>query len=300
MMINVDQESLPGASMADTTVARNSGPLGILAGNGGFPVEAARVARAQGRRVIIAAHRGEFDPALVELADELTWVSVGAVSKVIKFFRRHSVHQVVVLGGINKRNLIKNFRPDWRGVRALANTFTRADDAVLSALLREFERDGFEVIAPMELLPESVPEAGVLGDRDLTSEELFNAQLAWRAAKAIGALDIGQGAIAARTVVLALEAVEGTDALIERAVSLNGRGAVLVKVCKPQQDQRIDLPTVGPLTIAALAKGELGALVIEAGRTMILDPVATVRAANRAGIAFVAVNWDCPGNVDCS
>lgn len=266
-----------------------SSPIGLIAGNGSLPLEFAVCAREQGLDVVAVAHQGETDPLLESLVKEISWVKVGQLGKVIKNLRRAGVRQAAFAGGINRVRLFGGMRLDWRGFLFLARLRNRKDDSVLRAVAAEVERSGIVVFGAETLLKKSVPSAGVLTRRGLTSAELRDAQVAWEAARTIGSLDIGQSAVACDGLITAVEAVEGTDAALRRAAQLSmGAGGVVVKLSKPQQDTRFDLPTIGPNTIETMREGRLTALVLEASRSLILDPVMVVEAADRAGIAIVA------------
>lgn len=266
-----------------------SSPLGLLAGNGAFPAAVVEEATARGLEVVVVAHRGETDPSAVANAKACCWIAVGQLGKAVKFFLQHGVQDLVIVGGINKSRALRRLRPDWLGLKVLSRIATGHDDAVLRIMVQEFEARGLHVLSAAELLPRFVPVVGQLTSRGLDEQDRRNAVLGWRAARTLGALDVGQGAVVSREMIIALEAIEGTDALLERAATLAAEGGVLVKVCKPQQDERVDLPSVGPNTIVLMARAKLRALVLEAGRTMMVDPQQTLALAERHGIRVVAV-----------
>lgn len=261
-------------------------PLGMIAGNGNFPFILLEQAKRSGLDVVVAAHRGETDRKIEELASATEWVRIGQIKKIIKFFRRNNVQQMLFLGGLTKSNLVGNFRPDLCAIRVLSKLIAQHDDAVLSALADEFERHGFKVVSPAQLLTECVAGEGKVTTRGLSEQEKKNAQIGWRAAKAIGELDIGQGVVVDQQVVIAVEAVEGTDKMLERVAPYKLKSGVLVKVLKPSQDLRVDLPSVGPRTIELMRSSNNTALVLEAGGAMIVEPVETIRLANSYGIAI--------------
>lgn len=276
-------------TMASFAVTDLRSPIGLIAGNGVFPREVARRARAAGLSVVAVAHHGETDPGLAAEVDECSWVRVGQLGKIIRQFRRAGVRHVTLAGGISRVRLFGGVRLDWRGAALVARLRSTRDDVILRGIAAELEREGMEVFGAALLLDKSLAAAGVMTRRRLPPERVADARLGWEAAKAIGALDIGQTVVVADGLVVAVEAVEGTDRAIARAHEIAGRNLIVVKVCKPHQDERLDLPTIGQQTIARCAEAGVVAIVVEAGRTIILEPDEVVRRADAAGIALVAV-----------
>lgn len=261
-------------------------PIGLIAGSGQFPADFVQAARRRGLKVVAVGHRGEADPQLETLVDSCCWIRVGQLGKLISFLQRHGVRQAAFAGGISRPKLFGGLRLDWRGVRLVARLRSFMDDAVLRAVAHELESSGITVFSAAALLEESIPRGGLLTKRDLTAQELRDAQVGWQAALTLGALDIGQTVIVRDGVVVAVEAIEGTDAALRRAAFLAGAGCVVVKLAKPQQDLRFDLPTVGPQTIALMAELKYGAMVLAAGRALLLDPQRCVSAADKSGMAL--------------
>ncbi len=265
-------------------------PIGLIAGNGYLPIEFAKSARERGLKVVAIAHLGESDSALAGAVDKISWIRVGQLGKAINFLKKNSVRQLAFAGGIRRPKLFSgHFRLDARALKVIARTRSIRDDVILRAVAEEFQMEGLSVISPTTLLPQSVPVAGVLTVRSPSSSELGDIELGYKAAKSLGQHDIGQALCVVDGVIVALEAVEGTDAMIRRAKALSGRAGVVVKVCKPQQDIRLDLPTIGPETVAVLKEAGATVLAIEAGRTIIINPQETIMAANRAAISIVAM-----------
>lgn len=263
-------------------------PIGLIAGNGSFPCEFAEAATARGLKVIAVAHEGETDPALEGMVAQCTWIRVGQLGKLLSTLRRAGVREAAFAGGIKKVRLFGGVKLDWKGVRFLSRLKSTKDDVILRGLAAEVEREGISVISAGALLTKSVPRGGVLTKRSFTSDERQNAAIGWEAAAAIGALDIGQTVIVSKGVVVAVEAVEGTDAAIRRAGELAGPGCVIVKRAKPQQDLRIDLPAIGIETMNSMRHIGATALLIESEKALILDPLSVVAAANQVGIAIMA------------
>ena len=191
---------------------------------------------------------------------------------------------MVLCGGIRKLRLF-DLRLDWMAVKAFSRLRSLGDDAALRAVAGALEQEGLRVVSPLPYVPDLVAQAGPLGSRKLKSEERADVEVGIGVARALGACDVGQTVVVRRGVVVAVEAIEGTDACIARAGSLAREGAVVVKTSKPQQDMRFDVPAIGPATIAAMESAGCAALAVEAGRTIVLDRDQVVRAADRAGIA---------------
>lgn len=271
-----------------------SSPVGLIAGNGVFPLEFAESARAKGLKVVAVGHLGETFPSLSEMVDKCIWVKVGELGKIIKYFKKSGVKQVAFAGGIKRVRLLGGVKLDFRALKIARHIRSLRDDSLLRAVAGEIESSGLEVISASVLLEKSVPAAGLLTKRDLSVSERKDAVLGWEVAKTLGALDTGQTAIVLDGLILALETVEGTDATIKRAGELmrqgKKQGAVVVKVSKPQQDLRIDLPAVGENTMHEMKTAGCSALIIEAQKTLLLNPTEVCGLANKFGIAIIAVD----------
>ena len=266
-----------------------SSPLGLIAGSGSLPIEFARAAKEQGLALVTAAHVGESDPVLESMSQTFRWVRVGQLGKLLSLFSSAGVKQVAFAGGIARVKLFSGARPDWRAVRLITKIGSVRDDEILRGIAGEFEKRGIQVISAGALLQKNIPGVGVLTKRSLTEKEKENAALGWKVCKAIGRYDVGQTVIVTQGVVSAVEAVEGTDKAILRAGELAGKGGVIVKLAKPQQDLRLDLPTIGVNTIASMKAAGATALVLEAGKAIVLEPAEVVRQADAAGIAVVVL-----------
>ncbi|RMG40857.1 MAG: LpxI family protein [Candidatus Dadabacteria bacterium] len=263
-------------------------PLGLIAGNGSFPLEFVESAQRRGLSVVAVAHTGETDAEIERYVDQCTWVKVGELGKIIKTFKKAGVKQAFFAGGIKRIKLFGGVRLDLKGLSVLSKVRSVKDDAILRGIADEIEQNGIRVLSASILLENSVPSEGLLTSRALTAEEREDALVAWDAARAIGALDIGQSVVACEGIVTAVEAVEGTDAAIRRGAELAKNAGVVVKLCKPHQDLRFDLPAVGTKTIEVMAECGVTALVIEAGKSLILNRQAFVEKANNAKIAVLA------------
>jgi UDP-2,3-diacylglucosamine hydrolase len=263
------------------------GRLALIAGNGQFPVEFLRNATASGTEVFVLAHQGETDPTVEQIAKETTWIRIGQLGRLLKELSRWKITDAVFLGGISRGTTLKNARPDWKGIQLLTKLRSVKDDALLRAIVEEVEKCGVTVHSPAVFLASSVPNSGYLTTRILSEAELKDADIGWEAATVLGQLDIGQTVVVKNGVVVAVEAAEGTDQTIVRAGSIAGTSCVVVKRAKPQQDLRLDIPSVGMTTLRSMATSEATALLLEAQKCMILNPSEFIREANRLNIAVL-------------
>lgn len=259
--------------------------IGLIAGNGQFPLLFAENARRLGLSVVAVAHTGETEPALSEKVDEILWIRVGQIGKLIAYFKKSGICDAVMAGGIRKTRIFE-MRPDFRALSILARLKEKKDDALLRALAAELEQEKIQIKESTLYLSGLLAEEGEL-TRSLTKEEKEDIEWGWPLAKKIGALDIGQCIVIRNGVVLAVEAIDGTDATIRRGGSLGKEKAVVIKICKPNQDFRFDVPTVGPGTIRAMAEVKASVLVVEAKKTLFLDKEPFLKEAKEAGIAVV-------------
>ena len=262
--------------------------IGLIAGSGQFPVIFARTARESGYAVYAVAHLNETREDLEQYVDGIKWVRLGQLKKIIKFFSGHGVQQAVMAGGIKKTRIFRDVRPDLKAIGVLAGMKSTHDDGVLRAFAGALEKEGIVIKASTFLLPGLLAPEGCWTKRKPTRAENEDIRLGWELAKAIGRLDIGQCVVVAGGSVLAVEAIDGTDATIKRGGALAGGDAVVVKVCKPNQDFRFDVPAIGVQTIAVMAAAGAGVLVVEAGKAVVFDRDQMVAAADEKGISIVA------------
>lgn len=264
--------------------------VGLIAGSGRFPLIFAQNAQESGVRVVAVAHRGETAEEIERFAEEVTWVHVGQIGKIIRTFRNADVRNAVMAGGIRKARLLSRFRPDPRGLALLARMKRRDDDYLLRGVAAELEREGIRVLESTLFLERIIPaESGVLTRTGPSPEQWEDVRLGIPAAKTLGGLGIGQTLVLKAGVILAVEAVEGTDAAIRRGGGMVDGPVVVVKMSKPQQDLRFDVPAVGPGTIQVLKEAGGGVLAVERRRSILLDREKLLAAADEAGIAVVAV-----------
>lgn len=269
--------------------------IGLIAGNGRFPIIFADNARKLGYHVSAVAHEGETEPELAGHVDRIHWIKIGQLNKLIKAFKEDGVHQAVMLGGIKKTHVFTTLRPDFRTLALATRLALWKDDDILREFAKELEREGIAICESTFGLEGILVEEGTLTARTPSEKEWEDIRYGWEVAHEIGRLDIGQCVVIKDRVVVAVEAVEGTDGAIKRGGDLAKGGAVVVKRSKPQQDLRFDLPAVGPRTIEVMASVKASVLAIEAGRTILLDREIMLDKANSARIAIVGITKLEPG-----
>ena len=262
--------------------------IGIIAGTSQFPLLFAKAAKAKGFRVVAVAHKGETFPELEQEVDQLTWVQVGQLGKLIKALRKEGVRQAVMCGGVEKTRMFVDVRPDIKALSLIGRIRHLADDGILRTLCEVLEEEGISILPSHQLVPELLAPEGVYTKRGPSKDEEADAEVGWSLAAELGKLDIGQCVVVKGRVVVAVEAIEGTDACIKRGGELAGKGAVVVKRCKPTQDQRFDLPAVGEQTVRTMAQAGASCLVIEAGRTLAFDRQGMVELAEEKGMCLMA------------
>jgi DUF1009 family protein len=265
--------------------------LGLIAGQGAFPLAVARSARRAGRRIACIAFRDLTDPEIAGEVAEITWIHPGEVGAGIAAFRAARVRDAVMAGRVPKAALFRDpeaLHLDGQARAMIARLGNRRDDTILGAVAAYLETQGIHLLPQWAPAPELLARPGPLGARDLTPEERADVEFALPIARRMGSLDIGQTVVVKNGVVLAVEAVEGTNEAIRRAGTFS-TGARVVKVAKPAQDPRFDVPAVGPGTLAALLDAKASALAVEAGATIVLDREVLLRGADAHGIAVVGV-----------
>jgi UDP-2,3-diacylglucosamine hydrolase len=274
----------------------SSAPVGLLAGSGRFPIAFAEKARKIGLPVVCVGLRHEASPELQKLATRFHWKGMAKLGGVIRCFRNEGVSKIVMAGKVTKTRLLTPFAilrlwPDWRAIRFWYRRVRRdnRDDTLLLSLIKEFAEDGLEFASALDLCPELLVRPGILTRRVPTADEDKDIAFGWEMAKEMGRLDVGQSVSVKKLAVLAVEAIEGTDRAILRAGELCRRNSfTVVKVAKPQQDMRFDVPTVGVATIETMKTAGARVLAIEAGKTILIDEADTIALADRYGIAIVA------------
>lgn len=265
------------------------GNIGIIAGGGQFPLLFVEAARKAGRTVMVVAHKGETAPEVAEAADGVCWVKLGQLGKVIKFFKNNKVDEAVFLGSITKTQIFRDVLPDLKGLSLWNKIDSKQDDAILRAVAGALEQEGIAVRESTLYLQHLLFPQGILTKARPTREQIVDIEFGWKNARAIGQLDIGQCVVVRNRSVLAVEAIEGTDATIRRGGLLAKEKAVVVKVRKPGQDFRFDLPATGLATIATLRSVRGSVLAVEAGQSLLFDREEMIAEANAAGIVVVGV-----------
>jgi len=274
-------------------------PIGLLAGWGRFPFAVAEALRSQGRSVVGVGIRDHADPKLADLCEHFEWIGMGSMGRAVRCFQRRGVSQVTMAGKIHKVLLYQpgwwlRHRPDWKTFRAfspqlLGGSGDRKDDTLLRTIVSIFENDGITCEPATDFAPELLVKAGLIAGKGLTNKQQQDVAFGWEIARQMGGLDVGQTVCVKNQAVLAVEAIEGTDACISRAGELCKTGGfTVVKVAKPNQDMRFDVPTVGLKTLESLAAAGGRVLAIEAKRTILLDLEEFQFAAERLKISVVA------------
>ncbi len=274
-------------------------PLGIIAGGGPFPGRVAAAAQAAGRPVFIIALRGYAEPAVIARFPHVA-VRLGAAAEILAHLRAHGCTDLVLVGPV-RRPSIMDLRPDAEGARIMTRIGRAAfagDDGLLAAVVRVLGEEGFRVLGAHEVLTEAVGPKGVIGRVEPDAAAMADVGRGAQVVRALGQVDVGQGCVVQQGIVLAVEAIEGTDAMLSRAAVLArpGPGGVLVKLVKPGQDRRTDLPTIGPRTVSAAAAAGLRGIAYEAGGTLVTDRAGCIAAADAAGLFLLGVAADHAGD----
>jgi DUF1009 family protein len=263
--------------------------IGLIAGSGKFPLIFARAAQDSGFEIFVAAHLKETLPELAEVATAIEWVHLGQVNRILKFFRRHGVRETVLLGAIKKRRMFADVRLDMKAISLVSAMHHTHDDGVLVGFARFLEKEGVVVRPSTFLLPELLAPEGCWTRRKPSRDERADIEMGWRLAKEIGRHDIGQCIVIAGGTVLAVEAIDGTDATLLRGGRLGDGRAVAVKVSKPNQDLRFDVPAVGLQTVETMNAGGVRVLAVEAGKTVAFDQKAMCRLADAQAITILGI-----------
>jgi DUF1009 family protein len=274
------------------------GPLGLIAGAGRFPIVFAQAARRLGESVFCVGVEGMVAEELADHCDHFTTAGLARIGKGIRLFRRAGVRRIVMAGKIEKTLIVRPYLfwralPDWRTLHMWYRYARRdkKDDTLLLAVIREFERDAMTFESALNYCSELLVKHGFLTRRRPTPAQWKDINFAWDLAKEMGRLDVGQSVMVKETAVLAVEAIEGTDACIRRAGELCQKGGfTVVKVAKPSQDMRFDVPTIGMQTIHTMNESGAKVLAVESDKTIILDQDAVLRLAEQYGISIVALN----------
>jgi len=262
--------------------------LGIIAGNGVYPRQLADAARKAGvKKIIAAAFSDETDPALAQHVDLIEWMRVGQLNRLLKFFREQKIHHAIMAGQIAPKNLF-DLRPDWKALLVLAKLKQRNAESIFAAIADELTKVNVDLLPATTFLEDSLAPAGLIAGPKLTRREKEDVAYGWKIAREIACLDIGQTIIVKSGTILAVEAFEGTNDAIKRGGALARKGAVMVKVAKPNQDMRFDVPVIGVETINVAAEATLRVVAVEAHKTLLLERDTIVDLADRSNISIVA------------
>jgi hypothetical protein len=280
--------------------------LGLIAGAGALPAQIARSAADRGHRVTAIAFHGVTEPELSDRIDRVEWLYLGEVEALLRLLHDQGIRRVVMAGKVDKTHLYRAagrsqstgraadagplLRPDARARELLERLKDRRDDSILRALAELLESEGIELEPQPEWVPHLMAGEGCLGTEKPSAEELADVAFAWPIAKSVARLDIGQSVVVKRGAVLAIEAIEGTDAAVRRGGALGGEGVCVLKVAKPGQDPRFDVPTIGPGTVDVLVESGARLLAFEAHRTIVLERAEMVQRADGAGIVLLGVS----------
>jgi len=262
---------------------------GLIAGNGRFPFLVLEGARSQGIEMSVIALKEEASPELAQVAKRLHWVSLGELSKAIELMQREGVKRAVMAGQVKHNKIFSAIRPDWKLAKLLFSLSKKNTDSLIGAVAKVFEEEGIQLVDSTIFLKPLLPEAGVLTRRAPNEREAADMEYGLQVARHLAGMDIGQTVVIADRSCVAVEAMEGTDETIARAARFaNRKPLVVVKVSKPQQDMRFDVPVIGLPTVKSMGEAGATALAIDASRTLLFDRARLIETADAAGIAIQA------------
>ena len=268
----------------------SSSKYGLIAGNGKFPFLVLEAARSQGIDMVVAAIKEETFPEIEQHATTVHWMSLGQLGKLIKTFKSEGVNRAVMAGQVKHKQIFSSIVPDFKMVQLLASLAIKNTDSLIGAVARVLEDEGIHLVDSTLFLRPLLPDPGVLTRRAPSEEERRDLDYGYKLARELGRLDVGQSVAITDGACVALEAMEGTDAVMERAASLaNGRPLRVVKLAKPDQDLRFDVPVIGPATVRLMSRLKVSALAIEARKTLMIDREELIREADAQSIAIIAV-----------
>lgn len=260
----------------------------LIAGNGRFPLLVLEAARGTGQELVVVAVKEEAAPEIESLGSPCHWISVGELGRLIEILKQEGVTHAVMAGQIKHAQIFSSIRPDWRLLKLLMSLRTKNTDALLGAVAGELAKEGIEVVHSTAFLQPLLAPEGQISARPPDEREGADIEYGHQIARALAAFDIGQSVIVCERACVAVEAMEGTDAAILRAAQFsNGRPLTVVKVSKPKQDMRFDVPVIGPRTVAVMQQANATALAVDAGRTLLLDRDEMLEAARSARVAIV-------------
>ena len=260
--------------------------LGIIAGSGVYPLLLADAARVAGvKRIVVAAFTDETSPDITKRSDEMEWLRVGQLGKMLNFFRATAVHHAIMAGQIAPGNLF-NLRPDLKAILLLARLRQRNAASIFGAIADQLAASGIELLPATAFLDHLLAPVGLIAGPNLKEREASDVAFGFEIAKQLSALDVGQTVVVKNGTVLAVEAFEGTNEAIRRGGSLGKKNTIVIKVTKPNQDMRFDVPVIGPETLRVAAEAKVRAIAVEAGRTLLLEKAALNELAERLKISL--------------
>ncbi len=264
--------------------------IGIIAGNGEFPILSVKDAKNNGVKVYVVGIKGETEPALEKLCDDFIWAGLGDFGKVISFFKKNNCKDIILVGQVKHVSIFSNNFPDLKTLKLLFSLKKQDTSSLLGGVINFLEKNGFNVLDSTIFLKHFMPQKGVLTKRKPTKEELKDAQYGYEIAKEIARLDVGQTIVVSNRAVVAVEAMEGTDETIRRAFNLSGgKKLTVIKVARPNQDFRFDVPILGMRTVEVFKKCNVSLVCVEAGKTLILNIDKFIEELNKNKISLMAI-----------
>lgn len=262
--------------------------LGVIAGSGQFPFMVVKGAREKGYKVIVCGFHGHTDSNLGDIADHFEMMPLGQFNRLIRFFRRAGVIELCMAGAINKPRALQ-VRPDFRAFRLYFSLCRKGDDSLFRTIIKEFEREGFLMVSPSIFVPFLHCPPGILSDKQPDKDILAEIGYGWPIATSLGRFDIGQLIVVKQQMVIAIECLEGTNATLQRGAELGGKNCVAIKIAKPMQDERVDLPTIGLETIDLLVKYQFKCIAVSAEKTLFFDMPEALKLANKHKLCVMSL-----------
>jgi DUF1009 family protein len=270
--------------------------IGLIAGSGQFPVLFSKAARKRGLQVYAIAHKGETDPLVEGVVNGVQWIKLGQLKSIIRFFRDHGVTDAVMAGAITKTKMFFDVMPDLRALKLLTTVNHTLDDGILRAFAKELEKEGITIRASTFLVPDLLAPKGCWSRRKPSRSEWADVRFGLRIIQEIGKLDIGQTIVVRDGSVMAVEAIDGTDATVRRGGQLGREKTIVVKISKPNQDLRFDMPAVGLETVKTMVDVKASVLAVEAERTIVFDKEEMIKLADQNKIALIGMEKEFKSN----
>lgn len=263
--------------------------IGIIAGNSRFPFLVAEEIKKQNQPFIVIALKEEADKDIENICDKVYWASIGKLQKIIDIFKENDVKTAIMVGQVKHAKIYSAITMDFRAMKLMGSLLNKKTDTILGAVVKEFEKDGISFLPSHIYLKHLLAQKGLIVGKKLNSAETKDVEFGFKIAKGIAGFDIGQTVVVKDKSVLAVESIEGTDECIKRAYGLGGENAIVVKVAKPNQDFRFDVPVIGTRTINTLKENKIRAMAIEAGSTLILDKDEVIKKAKELDVTIIGL-----------